>query len=167
MVMLSPFGTSGRYFEIGSVSAIRPSCTSCSTTVPVIVLVFDPTRKWSPTCTGSSARTARVPNASRYSSVGVRTSTTAPGIDRSRIAPLITGSSRLPSPAGAVVGPEPAAAVVPVPLPPAQAVATRARAIVTATCATRDRGLARHMVRDRSVTPALITESPRMRRFGC
>jgi hypothetical protein len=45
MVMPAPPGTSGRNFDTGSDSAIRPSCTSCSTTVPVIVLVLEPTRK--------------------------------------------------------------------------------------------------------------------------
>ena len=47
MVMLSPFGTSERYFETGSSSLSLPSCTSCRMTVPVHVLVTEPMRMWS------------------------------------------------------------------------------------------------------------------------
>jgi hypothetical protein len=44
-VMRSPPGTSGRYLDTGSSSAIDPESTSCNRAVPVIVFVFDPMRK--------------------------------------------------------------------------------------------------------------------------
>lgn len=45
MVILSPPGTSGRNFEIGSSSDSFPSCTSCRMMVEVIVFVLLPMRK--------------------------------------------------------------------------------------------------------------------------
>ena len=56
MVMFSPLGTSGRYFDTGSSSFSRPSWTSCRMTVAVIVLVLLPIRTRSSTVTGSSPR---------------------------------------------------------------------------------------------------------------
>ena len=44
MVMFSPFGMSGRYFDTGSASAIFPSWTNCRMTVAIHGFVFDPTR---------------------------------------------------------------------------------------------------------------------------
>src|SRR5262245_1585758 len=48
-------------------------------TVPVIVLVIEPTRKLSSVVTGSAPFKVRVPNASTHSSSGDATSATAPG----------------------------------------------------------------------------------------
>ena len=46
MVMLSPLGTPGTYFEIGSPRLSLPSWASCRITAAVIVLVFEAIRKW-------------------------------------------------------------------------------------------------------------------------
>ena len=46
MVMLSPSGTSGTYFDTGSSSSSLPSWASCRITADVIVLVIEAIRKW-------------------------------------------------------------------------------------------------------------------------
>ena len=46
MVMLSPLGTSGTYFDTGSSSRSLPSWASCRITADVIVLVTEAIRKW-------------------------------------------------------------------------------------------------------------------------
>ena len=65
--MFSPFGTSGRYFEIGSSRASLPSSTSCRMTVDVIVLVLLPMRKWSSIDIGTSLPSSAVPNVADHS----------------------------------------------------------------------------------------------------
>ena len=46
MVMLSPLGTPGTYFDTGSSRLSLPSWASCRITAAVIVLVFEAIRKW-------------------------------------------------------------------------------------------------------------------------
>jgi hypothetical protein len=46
MVMLSPLGTPGTYFETGSSRLSLPSWASSTITAAVIVLVFEAIRKW-------------------------------------------------------------------------------------------------------------------------
>ena len=83
MVMLSPFGTSGRYLLTGSSRLILPSSTSCRMTVPVIGLVLLPILMWSEMVTGSVPCQVRVPIVVDQSPSGDRMSTPAPVIERS------------------------------------------------------------------------------------
>ena len=46
MVMLSPLGTPGTYFDTGSLRRSLPSWASCRITAAVIVLVFEAILKW-------------------------------------------------------------------------------------------------------------------------
>ena len=92
MVMFSPFGTSGRYFDTGSVTAIFPSCASCRMAVAVHVLVLEPIRMWSPSATASPPPRSVVPYVAVIVPDGVRSSATAPG-NRNSFAPSSSAAS--------------------------------------------------------------------------
>src|SRR6476660_5556252 len=80
MVMLSPLGTSGTYFDTGSSRPSLPSWASCRTTTAVIVLVFEAIRKWVFASGGLCTPSWVVPDAAVKSPCGVLSTTTAPGI---------------------------------------------------------------------------------------
>src|SRR5438067_3793781 len=83
MVILSPLGTPGTYFETGSSRLSLPSWASSAITAAVIVLVFEAIRKWVSARGGLVAPSNVVPWVTVNSPWGVRKRTTAPGIRRS------------------------------------------------------------------------------------
>src|SRR6266480_4672429 len=80
MVMLSPLGTPGTYFETGSSRLSLLSCASCMITAAVIGLVFEAILKWVSARGGLVAPSNVVPWVTVNSPWGVRKRTTAPGI---------------------------------------------------------------------------------------
>ena len=80
MVMLSPLGTPGTYFDTGSLRRSLPSCASCRITAAVIVLVFEAILKWVSAPGRLRAPNYVVPEAAVKSPWGVRRKTTAPGM---------------------------------------------------------------------------------------
>ncbi len=86
MVIVSPFGTPSMYFETGSSSDMRPSCTNCRMAVTVIVFVLLPIRTWSSAEIGSSVSRVDVPKVPVQSPrSGELICITAPGMALSRI----------------------------------------------------------------------------------
>src|SRR6266496_426246 len=89
MVMLSPLGTPGTYFETGSSRLSLPSWASCMMIAAVIVFVFEAILKWVSARGGLVAPSNVVPRVTVNSPWGVRKRTTAPGI-RSSLAVVST-----------------------------------------------------------------------------
>src|SRR5436190_2765566 len=89
MVILSPLGTSGTYFETGSSRLSLPSWASSTITAAVIVLVLEAIWKWVSARGGLVAPSNVVPQVTVNSPWGVRKRTTAPGI-RSSLAVVST-----------------------------------------------------------------------------
>ena len=89
MVMLSPLGTPGTYFETGSSRLSLPSWASSTITAAVIVLVLEAIPKWVSARGGLLAPSNVVPYVTVNSPWGVRKRTTAPGI-RSSLAVVST-----------------------------------------------------------------------------
>src|SRR5262245_16461347 len=83
MVMWSPLGTPGTYWDTGSSSVSWLSCASCMMIAAVMVFVFEAIRKYVSARGRFVVLSWVVPLAAVNSPCGVRKSTTAPGMRRS------------------------------------------------------------------------------------
>ena len=92
--MRFPCGTPAMYLLIGLSSEIFPRSTSCSSAVPVNVLLTLPIRIRKLVLIGRPVAISRTPNALTYGTAPRRhTPTIAPGIDSCRITPRIAAVS--------------------------------------------------------------------------